>query len=535
MNCIFRIAKNSKNNWLKMNESYITNGTYIYNSFGKKISSEEVLIEMLKCKKVSEIVSYLKTINGNYAGYISNGCIRMAFVDKTRSIPLFYIKSMDTDINIILTDKLTYEDVGAYGLNQKAVQQFMSSLCVFGKETLLRDTYQLLSGEYIDLNLNNGSFISKKYYIFSINCENNHFPIPHFSEVDEIFIKAFKRLIIFASGRDIVVPLSGGADSRLILYYLTRLGYKNLISFSYGRSKENLEVKTAERVAKELRVKWHFVKYEKTSMCKLYRSEGKDFFEFTSSMVSLPHIQDWYAVKYLKDNKIIKNNSIFVPGHTGDFISGGHLLPKFYEQTEQNPSVLKDELTIDIMRKHCQLINFNRLSFESNYSTTKSIIEKEYFTTFDSKSMVFASQIYEHFNWRERQAKYIINSCRTYEYYGYSWCLPLWDESVVNFWVNLPVDLRINRNFFITFTKTLYMDQFKNVKFITPFETIRKNDSRRYTRYIEKFLFWRKSHYMFDYFSFSLYYKMLAKRKTSDVRGLINFEFLKLLEGHNNV
>jgi len=55
---------------------------------------------------------------------------------------------------------------------------------------------------------------------------------------------------------------------------------------------------------------------------------------------------------------------------------------------------------------------------------------------------------YEYWDWRERQAKYIANSVRVYEFFGHEWRMPFWDASLIRFWQNVPFHLRKNKRLF---------------------------------------------------------------------------------------
>lgn len=71
--------------------------------------------------------------------------------------------------------------------------------------------------------------------------------------------------------REIVVPLSGGLDSRTIVYYLKKLGCKNVICLSYGR-KSSFEVKISKQVAERLGYKWILCEYTAQKWKDLYSS-----------------------------------------------------------------------------------------------------------------------------------------------------------------------------------------------------------------------------------------------------------------------
>ena len=56
-----------------------------------------------------------------------------------------------------------------------------------------------------------------------------------------------------------------------------------------------------------------------------------------------------------------------------------------------------------------------------------------------------AAGILESWDLRERLGKFIFNSLRVYEYYGYQWRLPLMDTALMDFWEAVPLHLRVNR------------------------------------------------------------------------------------------
>src|SRR5690606_29501774 len=54
----------------------------------------------------------------------------------------------------------------------------------------------------------------------------------------------------------------------------------------------------------------------------------------------------------------------------------------------------------------------------------------------------------EYINWQERQAKFISNSCRVYEFFGFEFYLPFWHTKLVNYFLQLDQNNRIQRLLF---------------------------------------------------------------------------------------
>ena len=55
------------------------------------------------------------------------------------------------------------------------------------------------------------------------------------------------------------------------------------------------------------------------------QNERWKFQKWASGYCTTPHMQDWIAVKILKDEGAIDSDCVIVPGHSGDFVAGGHI------------------------------------------------------------------------------------------------------------------------------------------------------------------------------------------------------------------
>tara|TARA_B100001758_G_C18333504_1_gene570220 strand:- start:781 stop:1260 length:480 start_codon:yes stop_codon:yes gene_type:complete len=68
-----------------------------------------------------------------------------------------------------------------------------------------------------------------------------------------------------------------------------------------------------------------------------------------------------------------------------------------------------------------------------------------------SKSF-FASN-YEYFEWQERQVKQVINGQRGYDWLGIDWRLPLWSDELMDYWLNIPFEVKFNQQSYIKYLK----------------------------------------------------------------------------------
>jgi asparagine synthase (glutamine-hydrolysing) len=261
---------------------------------------------------------------------------------------------------------------------------------------------------------------------------------------------AVDRLIQYAGGRQIVIPLSGGYDSRFIALMLARRGYGNVLTFTYG-IKGNKESGYSQRVARELRLPWHFVEYSEHDWCAAWHTEERRRFQrWASGWTSLPHVQDWIAVRALKQRCIVEDNCVFVPGHSGDFVAGSHIPVDAFCSQPVNTSLLVSR----ILERHyvvsaSTMPEGKRLQYWRGRVLDRA--EVDHITSHEQFADAF-----EKWDWQERQAKYIVNSVRVYEFFGFDWWLPLWDVEFMAFWQDVPLHLRQGRHWYLEQVRTAY-------------------------------------------------------------------------------
>lgn len=426
----------------------IVSGQAFYNN---KLYKNEALANLVSAwQNPEQFCTALNQLNGFYVLIRHQNNELFAAVDRVRSIPLFYGQKSN---DFYLSDSAEWvrQKLGNEELDPLAKEEFLLTGYVTGPDTLFSDVKQLQAGEAIIVKDTEQGLSVKpvRYYRFIHEYEQDKSMEELMEEHDQILIRVFKRLIKVADGRAIVVPLSGGYDSRLIVLMLKRLGYDNVITFSYGRP-GNKESEVSRKVAELIDLRWEFVPYSNEDWYKWFNSEERQkYWQFASGFCTLGHIQDWPAVWQLKNNKAIPDDSILVPGHTGDFISGGHIPIEF----ETIKAVTADGLTDSILKKHYVLHDQRELATNEKRLLRNKIINL--CEANESLTNISAASAFEKWECQERQSKFIINSVRIYDYWGYRWYLPLWDYEYMNFWSTVPLKYRVNQAMYKPFVDNL--------------------------------------------------------------------------------
>lgn len=378
--------------------------------------------------------------HGEFAVIYQTSAFTFAAVDRKRSIPLFYQKEGNS---LTITDHLS----PGKELHPTSVAEFIMTGYVANERTLYKENYQIEAGQY--LYIDSSGLKKERYYRYYHHPEEKDLDVLA-SELQETIHQTFKNLVERIKEKHVMLPLSGGYDSRIIALLLKEYGVENISSFTYGRP-ENPEAKKSKEIADRLGIPWSFFKYSRDDWKKWYHSqEWRDYLQFAVSTASMAHLQDWPAV-----TEIIRQQDddyVFIPGHSGDFIAGSHLT---YELTLPKRYTV-DEVISQIMKKH------HRLWETKNSSAASQVISeiKASLDGLDYESREQAGALFEYWDWKERQAKFIINSLRVYEYYGKSWAIPLWDDALMDFFLKVPIEYRFKKFLYDTTLYQMYPDYF---------------------------------------------------------------------------
>lgn len=409
-------------------------------------------LNLLKVSTDTELKENLQQQNGFYALIWERGEQFYAAVDHIRSIPLFYALNGS---DFFLSDDAEWVryQVGNAVMDEIAKEEFQLAGYVTGQDTLYPDVKQLQAGEFlsIDTKTDTPKIKTERYYRFLHTEPENYDEQALYQRLDAAALSATDILIRHASGRQIVIPLSGGYDSRLIATLLKRRGYENIITFSYGVC-GNKESSYSKKVAEELGLEWHFIKYSNELWRDAWKTEERwQYQKWASGWCSIAHVQDWLAVKILKEESIVENDCIFVPGHSGDFVAGSHIPDIAFEEE----TLSRVDSCQAILSRHYALAPKANFKVDERFWLNRIKDEMEFE---DFSSNIDFADGFEKWDWQERQAKFICNSVRVYEFFGYDWWMPLWDMDFVRFWQEVPLELRKGREWYVEYVKSKYFE-----------------------------------------------------------------------------
>ncbi|MDO5034522.1 MAG: asparagine synthase-related protein [Actinomycetaceae bacterium] len=368
--------------------------------------------------------------------------------DRTRSHPIAYAFAGG---NWVVTDDVNkLRSFVPWELDEEPARVFRDSAFTLENRTLIRGVYSTEAATITTLHAD-GRVSSEPYMRYRLVGDGTE--ITTDAEYDEAFSNAMDaaltRLLDAAGNRQLVLPLSGGLDSRLLAAWLKRLDAPNVAAFTYGKAGSR-EVEVSRQVAENLGIKWQSVETPVQQVRSAWRSsEAADFVQATWKGTSLPHVQDWYALRTLRAGGLLEEDAIILPGHT--IVGNMH-----HEHLADGP--VDRAKIVQAMISHHLTLNRNHPKSASSSHFVHAVQSAFAQTDFPNTPRATQTAI-EWFNLRERQAKYINNSMAGYEFFGYSWALPMLDPEFWEVWQLGSPRLTVTRDWYARFTEQIFSEQ----------------------------------------------------------------------------
>ena len=258
--------------------------------------------------------------------------------------------------------------------------------------------------------------------------------------------RCVSRLVAAAGRSQLVVPLSGGLDSRLLATALVEAGAPRLAAFSYGVPGCGEEA-VARGVADSLGIPFTAVRLDPDRMAERWR-RADGFRRATWGATSLPHVQDWYALRELRCRRLIDDDAVIVPGHT--IVGNAHDCAAL----ARRPSPAQAARLITLYHGSLQGAP-GALRRDPDMALALRETARDAGVGAGASEAALQSWV-EWFNLRERQAKYINMSMRAYEYFGYGWAAPMLDADMWRAWLRGGPGLTRDRGWYAGFVDALY-------------------------------------------------------------------------------
>ncbi|MBI9052272.1 MAG: hypothetical protein JEY96_00550 [Bacteroidales bacterium] len=431
------------------NEKNIFVKGFLFDSDQRYFENENVIKYFDDIKTEKDFIKKISSANGLFTVFIQISENKFLFAnDIIRSCPIFYsIK----DQNIFISDDYNtiLKKINKVEINELSEAEFKSAGFVSGHNTLINEINVTQAGEYIIYN--DEKIQIKSYFDYSISASSSLDYSELMPKSKKIFDQTFERLVKSLNNRMAVVPLSGGLDSRLIACKLKEHNYSNVLCYTFGNSTDNFEKEISEKVAKELGFKWTFIKYNSETIGEYLKDEKfLEYYKFYSKYSSSFMFQDYFALKFLKENKIISDDAIFIPGYSGDFLGGSQLY--------KNGGIKLKASINQIAQKIVENRYIHTKISAKNKKEINNKIKLQLSESIKNRNNLYAYSIFENWEIKENLSKFIAQAAHIYQFFGYEFRFPYWDKELVDFFKNVPYRYKYGK---ILYNKTL-SDYFNN-------------------------------------------------------------------------
>jgi len=449
--------------WWKNKDVFVKG--FLTDQDGKYCESEDLLEYFNNIDKYHEFKRKIKNANGLFSVIIKNGNNYFVAVDKLRTFPLFYYETKDE--YIITDDTSIIQSEFNLSINKISQDELLSSGYITDKYTMYNDLFQLQASELIIFN-NNDLVLNKEFYrSYATNKVSSSSPEELEKDFLNILDNVSKRLIKSLNGRMALIPLSGGYDSRLVATLLKKHNYSNVICFTYG-NKNSFEVKISKEVAQKLGFKWFYVEYTQELIGYYVNTDTfNQYYKYAYNNTACFLLQDYFAIQYLKDNNLVNKDAIVITGHSGDLLAGSQL-PLEIKYKSTNSKIVNKVMS-----------QTYALSKPKNYTLLK-------YRIYDNLTENYAYSIVENFFVNRKIARFIINSHRIYEFFGFEHRLPLWDDELTEFFRILPYKYKSEPYFYEeVLLKTLF--KVYDIDIVPPDKIGRNTFKAKIKRKLKKF------------------------------------------------
>jgi asparagine synthase (glutamine-hydrolysing) len=397
--------------------------------------SDATLVRRLAAAGVANAEETLSSLDGHFALMAQDGGDWFAAVDRVRSIPLFWL---DQDGMVMVSPsarQLLARQPQPVDPEQASV--FAMSGYTMAGRTLYRKLNELKPGEWMASIA--GRVVRGRYWRYQPWRTQRLAEVQWSERLVGTTLAVFEKMIEGIKGRCVLVPLSAGLDSRLVAAALKHLGYRNVKCFAYGLP-SNFEAVASRSVAERLGYEWTFVPHSPAQQARLFGGEiGRAYDRQSDTLAAVPFPQDLHAVSTLLANGYVGRDVVVVNGQSGDYITGNHVPAGLFEPGQGGEGARWQRIVDALVAKHYSL--WGSLKTPANLAQVDRLVRQDCAddgVALGEPALDYA--VYEYSEYQNRQAKYVVNGQRVYEFLGLDWRLPLWDRDFVDFWESVPIE-----------------------------------------------------------------------------------------------
>lgn len=364
--------------------------------------------------------------------------------DIARSVPLYFTES--TPVSVADTVHGPEVVPTGSGFDPVAESEFALTRYVTRGETLLPSVKSVRAGEVVRVPKDAPSSSDRRRYDrYRPSTGVDGDEAAYLAEMGDVLAAVFDRAASVIGDRPVVVPLSGGVDSRLVATMFAERGCE-VHAFTFGR-RGHADVEVSRDVADALGIDWAWVEYTPTRWHEWYHSDARRaYHDYAFDYDGLPFLAEWPAVRELLADGRLPRDAVVCPGHT--VATPSERVPDEWVDAPPSEAAVVEY----ILDSHYDLWEWDdpgaRAVFKRRIAADAGL---------DAGDRGAAgAAAYERWEWTTRMTTFTTGDLRLYDWFDLDWWLPLWDPEFVRFWASVPLGLRHGKSLERTFTSRKY-------------------------------------------------------------------------------
>jgi asparagine synthase (glutamine-hydrolysing) len=382
----------------------------------------------LKLYQEKRLLNEAGNLNGSFVLILSDEQKKCVYVitDRWGSVPLYWGQHNG---QLFLGNEYwqVVRNIEARELNMVAVTELLQFCYVMGTKTLVEGVWEFPPHAIISIDYTQEPLMfQKQYWSYKLTEHVNL----HETELLDLLSNLFKNIFkIYANAVKkknwkLGVPLSGGLDSRFIAWGLN----KNSIPFtaySYGTPNYR-DLVLASKVADSIAIPIKKIVWDNE---KPFTGKRHDDLV---RLIGPTTIYSQGIGAYAVNDECQSACDVFLPGHSGDFIAGSHVVDYYVHAQNYNLA----RMAIGKVHKAINDRSLRRLlPWSSRHWDEVKNNLRETMKPNDDPTILSLTQ-----RWtvEQRIRRYTFRECQVYRQFGYQVMIPFWDYEVVDAFTGLP-------------------------------------------------------------------------------------------------
>ena len=437
---------------LKSNANITKSDKVTIVSYGKVFNSEIIdmndsILSLYKKNRLDE----LKRFNGAFVAVIYDQDNEKITIlnDRYGQMSFFYFNK-EKNFAFAPKIKILSSLEGTKEIRMDAIVDFFLFGYLLGEKTFFKNIYKLSPASIIEKTKDKLKI--KRYWDFDYKQDEIFAKEEYLIEkLGNLWEKAIEKRII--KNKKIIIPISGGLDSRAILAcIIKKIPKDSILTFTFGQ-KGSYDFEIGKKIAKKAGI-------DNVSLDMEYNDFEKQYTESFSDSEGLIDASPYLPISKYKSLK--KYGSDIYLGYMGDPLMGGHISFEAIDKKIEKKDDFKDiKRSIFKKNKIVKMEIYKKMfknEFLKNYLDL-STFEKTFSKHKDCEKQKFAN-LFSKWDFRYRQVNYIIPAIfRHIQYFNYY--SPFLDNELVDFILKIPPELRFNEKLYKKMLIKKYPEFFK--------------------------------------------------------------------------